>query len=289
MEEFLTRENDASLMFDETLFFGVGVKSQPVEAVAGVSVGSLAETTAGVSLGSLAEATAGVLPGTTTQASLGVSVNYMVRSRRLFSFGAFKRLFDFTVALLMLVFLSPILLIVAVVIKIDSRGPVLFRQRRTGKDGKEFEILKFRSMVADNDVRDMSSDDKYTKFGKMIRRVSIDELPQLINILKGEMSFVGPRPWVPEYFENMNERQRGRVMVRPGITGLAQAKGRNGLSVFEKINFDLEYVQNFSLKQDVKVVFLTVKTVVAREGVDAGKGQIHSDIEDLKRENFVGA
>lgn len=126
-------------------------------------------------------------------------------------------------------------------------------------------------------------------WGRIIRRASVDELPQLINILKGEMSFVGPRPWVPEYFKNMNERQRGRVAVRPGITGLAAAKGRNGLSVFEKINYDLEYVENFSLRQDVKVVFLTMKTVLTKEGAEAGKSQVHNEINDLKLENHVGA
>jgi len=120
-------------------------------------------------------------------------------------------------------------------------------------------------------MRDALCDDKYTKLVEKLRKSSVDELPQLINVFKGQMSFIGPRPWIPEYWENMNERERERCAVRPGITGLAAAKGRNGLSVFEKIGYDLEYVRNYSLKQDVKVVFLTVKQVLSREEADAGK------------------
>lgn len=208
-----------------------------------------------------------------------------VPSSRLFSYGAFKRGFDLIVSAVALVVLSPLFVLTAVLIKLDSRGPVFFRQKRTGKDGKEFDILKFRSMAADNDIHDKSCADKCTRVGKFIRRTSIDELPQLINVFLGQMAFIGPRPWVPEYFENMNERERGRVAVRPGITGLAAAKGRNGISVFEKIDYDLQYVANYSLKQDAKVIFLTVKTVLSGKGVDAGKSGIHDDIRDLKAEN----
>ena len=146
-------------------------------------------------------------------------------------------------------------------------------------------MYKFRSMVADNDIRDATCNDKYTRVGKFIRRTSIDELPQLINVVRGQMSFIGPRPWIVEYWENMNEIERGRAAVRPGITGLAAAKGRNGLNVFEKIGYDLEYVRNFSFRQDVKVVFLTIGTVLKGDEVDAGKGRIHDDIKDLKKRN----
>lgn len=204
---------------------------------------------------------------------------------RLVSFGCFKRGFDLTVASVSLILLSPLFLIVAGAIKLDSPGPVLFRQKRTGKKGKVFNMYKFRSMVADNDLRDASCNDKYTRVGKFLRRTSIDELPQLINVMRGQMSFIGPRPWIVEYWENMNEMERGRAAVRPGITGLAAAKGRNGLNVFEKIGYDLEYVRNFSFRQDVKVVFLTIGTVFKGDEVDAGKGRIHNDIEDLKKRN----
>lgn len=185
----------------------------------------------------------------------------------------------------MLVGLSPLFAAVAVAVKLDSPGPVFFRQKRTGKNGKEFEILKFRSMVVDNDMRDASCEDEYTKLGKRLRKTSIDELPQLINVLEGQMTFVGSRPWVPEYYENMNERERRRYTVCPGITGLAAVRGRNGLDVFEKIGYDLEYVDNYSLRQDIEVVALTVRQVFKHDEVDAGKGKIHNDIKDLKREN----
>ena len=204
---------------------------------------------------------------------------------RILSYGALKRGFDLIVSSVLLVGLLQLFAIVATAIKIDSPGPVFFRQKRTGKNGKEFEILKFRSMVADNDMRDTTCEDKYTRLGVKLRKTSIDELPQLINVLRGQMTFVGPRPWIPEYYENMNERERRRYTVRPGITGLAAAKGRNGLDVFEKIGYDLEYVDNYSFKQDIKVVVLTVRQLFRHEEVDAGKGKIHNDIEDLKREN----
>jgi len=196
-----------------------------------------------------------------------------------------KRTFDIVFALVGVIAASPLFLIVAIAIKTTSKGPVFFRQRRTGKDGKEFDILKFRSMVADNDVRDLSKGDQYTTVGKFIRRTSIDELPQLINIVKGEMSFVGPRPWIPEYWQNMNDEERERNSVRPGITGLAQVMGRNSINIFEKIGHDLKYVQSASILMDLKVMFLTIKTAVVGKSVSNGKSGIAEDIEDLKKEN----
>lgn len=201
---------------------------------------------------------------------------------RIRAYAVFKRSMDFLLATFSVVFLSPTFLILAIAIKIDSPGPILFKQERVGKDGKVFKILKFRSMVSDNDVRDTSCEDKYTRVGKLIRRTSLDELPQLFNVIVGQMSFVGPRPWIVEYWENMNEEERGRSKVRPGITGLAQVKGRNGISIFEKIRYDLVYVDNFSLKQDIKVILMTMKTVVSGVSVDAGKAGVRDDIRDLK-------
>lgn len=196
-----------------------------------------------------------------------------------------KRVLDLVLAVGMLVVLLPVLVVVALVVKLDSPGPVLFRQERTGKNGKVFQILKFRSMAVDNDVRDNSCGDKYTRVGGVLRRTSLDELPQLFNILLGQMSFIGPRPWIPEYWTNMSEVDRERSKVRPGITGLAAAKGRNDLTVFQKIAYDLEYVRNYSLKQDIKVIFMTIKTVLGKEGAEAGKGGIHDEIEELKKED----
>ncbi len=193
-----------------------------------------------------------------------------------------KRVIDFTLAVVILIiFLIP-MIIVGIAIKIDSKGPVFFKQERTGKNGKIFKMYKFRSMAVDNDVHNFKEEDKYTKVGKFIRALSLDELPQIINILKGEMAFIGPRPWIPEYYDNMNEEQRKRYEVLPGITGLAQVKGRNNIGIIEKINYDLEYVRNFSLKQDIKIFFLTIKTVFSKKGVNAGKGTIHNELEALK-------
>jgi len=196
-----------------------------------------------------------------------------------------KRGIDLVMAvLLLIIFLIP-MLIIAVLIKLDSKGPVLFKQKRTGLKGKVFNLYKFRSMVTDNDVHDFSKGDQYTKVGNILRKTSLDELPQIINILKGEMSFIGPRPWITDYYDNMNEKQRHRNDVLPGITGLAQAKGRNNISINEKINYDLEYVKNYSFRQDVKIVFLTIKTVLSKEGADAGKDTIKKEIDDLKKHN----
>ena len=193
-----------------------------------------------------------------------------------------KRGLDLTIALIMLLVLLIPMVIIAICIKLEDKGPALFKQERTGKDGKNFKLMKFRSMKVNNDVRDFSKGDQYTKVGKFIRKTSLDELPQIFNIIKGEMSFIGPRPWIPEYFEYMNETQRGRVKVLPGMTGLAQASGRNGISIFQKISYDLQYVKNFSFKQDIYIVFKTIYVVLKKESVDIGKLGIKSEIDDLK-------
>ena len=193
-----------------------------------------------------------------------------------------KRGMDFVFATILVVVFCPLFLLIAALIKIDSKGPVFFRQERVGKDGKIFRIFKFRSMAWNNDMRDTSRRDEYTHVGKVIRRLSLDELPQLFNILKGEMSFIGPRPWVVEYWTNMNREERLRASVLPGITGLAQVKGRNGISIFSKIEYDIIYVRNFSFKQDVRIFLMTILTVLSGRGVDAGKEGVMGDIRNLK-------
>ena len=196
-----------------------------------------------------------------------------------------KRLMDVVLALFGLILAFIPMIVVAVAIKLESKGPALFKQVRTGKDGKNFNLYKFRSMTVDNDVLNFKTENKITKVGKFIRKTSLDELPQLFNILKGEMSFIGPRPWIVEYYNNFNAHQKRRVEVLPGITGLAQATGRNNLSIFEKINYDIEYVDNFSFKMDVKVVLKTIKTVLSKEGAELSKYGIKEEIEDLKAQN----
>lgn len=197
-----------------------------------------------------------------------------------------KRVIDFIMALVLMIVLFIPIVVISIVIKLDSKGPVFFKQIRTGKNGKEFLLYKFRSMVVDNDVHDFSSGDKHTKVGTFLRKTSLDEIPQLINILKGDMSFIGPRPWIPDYYQSMNIRQRHRYDVLPGITGLAQAKGRNDISIFAKINYDLEYVKNISLLYDIKVVFWTIETVLSKVGADAGKSTIQLELETLKTQEL---
>ena len=196
-----------------------------------------------------------------------------------------KRGLDFLLALILLILLFIPMCMISLLIKIEDKGYSIFRQVRTGKNGKEFELFKFRSMKIHNDVRDFSKEDEYTKIGKFIRKTSLDELPQLFNILKGDMSFIGPRPWIPEYYENMTKEQRRKYDVTPGLTGLAQVSGRNGISIFDKINCDIKYVENFSFKQDLYIVFKTIYVVLKKESVDIGKSGIKGELEQLKDAN----
>lgn len=194
-----------------------------------------------------------------------------------------KRILDFVFALLLFIILLIPMIIIGIVIKLEDKGPALFKQIRTGKDGKEFKILKFRSMKINNNVYDFNKEKEYTKVGRIIRKTSLDELPQIINILKGEMSFIGPRPWIIDYYKLMNKKQRKRVKVLPGMTGLAQVNGRNLLSINEKINYDLKYIDNFSFKQDLFIFFKTITTLFKKD--KTSNGGIKEELEELKREN----
>lgn len=200
-------------------------------------------------------------------------------------FAAFKFICDRLFALIGLILFSPIMLVIAIIIKLDSKGPIIFKQNRTGKGGRNINIYKFRTMIVSNNVRDFTTKDKHTRVGAFLRKTSLDELPQLFSIFLGNMSFIGPRPWIPEYYENMNDIQRQRYCVRPGLTGLAQVSGRNKISIFDKINYDLEYIKNYSLHQDIKIVFLTIKAVIKGSGADAGKDTIKKELEKLSKRN----
>ena len=181
-----------------------------------------------------------------------------------------KRALDVTFSLLGTAVSSPILLAVAAAIKIDSKGPVIFKQERLGKDGKVFEIYKFRSMCVGAEhmgtgQNSFKGDSRITRVGKVIRATSLDELPQFINILKGDMSFIGPRPTLtyhPWKLEEYTDFQRRRFEVRPGITGLAQVHGRKTIDWNERIKYDVEYVDNLSLGLDCKILFQTVWNVL---------------------------
>jgi undecaprenyl phosphate N,N'-diacetylbacillosamine 1-phosphate transferase len=196
-----------------------------------------------------------------------------------------KRTFDLVVALGMLVLMLPIVVVVALAIKIESKGPALFTQERTGLNGKNFKLRKFRSMTTDNDVRDLSRGNQITKVGKFLRSTSIDEIPQFINVLIGDMSFIGPRPWIPEYYQNMNQEQRQRANVRPGITGLAQARGRNAITINAKINYDLEYVRRISLKEDITIILLTVYSLFEKEENTIDKYGIENELSILRNQD----
>jgi exopolysaccharide biosynthesis polyprenyl glycosylphosphotransferase len=173
-----------------------------------------------------------------------------------------KRAFDFAASLLGLIILSPLFLIIAVLIKLDSKGPVFFKQERVGKDGELFTIYKFRTMVENAEnmgagYRVKNKDPRITKIGNFLRKTSLDELPQLINIVKGEISIVGPRPTLEYQVKEYNEYQWQRLKVKPGVTGLAQINGRQSLTWKEKIDYDVQYVNNRSFLLDLKIIFKT--------------------------------
>ncbi len=197
----------------------------------------------------------------------------------------FKRLFDILFALILIIPLAPIMLIVAIVIKLDSKGPAIFKQVRSGKNNKEFMLYKFRSMTCNNDFYDKTKEDQVTKVGSFIRKTSLDELPQLINILKGEMSFIGPRPWVIDYAKYFTEHQMRRLEVLPGITGLAQASGRNAISILDRINLDVEYVDNINLLLDIKIIVKTIIGIIKKEGFSNSKSAIHEELRTLKEQH----
>ena len=194
-----------------------------------------------------------------------------------------KRPQDFLCALIAIIVLSPVMLITAILVRIKLGSPVLFTQERPGKDGKIFKLYKFRTMLPPKDgVIDPTHDaDRLTPFGRKLRSTSLDELPELINMLKGDMSVVGPRPLLVQYLERYNEHQARRHEVRPGFTGLAQVHGRNAISWEEKFDWDVKYVDHITFLGDWKIIFLTLKTVIKREGI--------SNAESATMTEFMGS
>lgn len=186
-----------------------------------------------------------------------------------------KRSFDIIAALGGLIVLSPIMIICAILIKFKLGSPIFFKQKRIGKGNKEFEMIKFRTMKesVDKNGNQLPDSERMTKLGKILRSLSIDELPELINILKGDMSLIGPRPLLVQYLPIYNERQIRRHEVLPGLTGWAQVNGRNNLTWNEKFELDVYYVENFSLKLDIKIFFLTFYKVFKRDGISQ-EGQV---------------
>lgn len=182
-----------------------------------------------------------------------------------------KRILDIILSLIALIIFSPLLISTAILVRFKLGSPILFRQARPGKHEKIFHILKFRSMTdeKDKDGNLLPDEIRLTKFGQFLRSTSIDELPELLNILKGDMAVVGPRPLLVQYLDRYNDEQRHRHDVKPGLTGLAQVNGRNGITWEEKFNYDLHYVKNVTFLGDCKIILQTVQKVFQRQGISS--------------------
>ena len=186
----------------------------------------------------------------------------------------FKRFLDFWIALIALICISPILLIVTIWLHFANKGAgAFFFQERPGKDAKIFKVIKFKTMTDERDAEGnlLPDEQRLTKVGKFVRSTSIDELPQLINVLKGDMALIGPRPLLIEYLPLYSKEQSRRHEVRPGISGWAQCHGRNAISWAEKFKLDVWYVDHVSLMTDIKIIFITIKTVLKREGINSSE------------------
>jgi undecaprenyl phosphate N,N'-diacetylbacillosamine 1-phosphate transferase len=194
-----------------------------------------------------------------------------------------KRIIDIICGVIGLIITSPLWLYVVIKIKAEDRGPVFFVQERVGRNGRLFRMYKFRSMVVGAEKKGLgvfvsTDDERITKIGKFIRKTSIDELPQLINVLKGEMSIVGPRPTLEYQVERYNKEQKRRLLMKPGITGWAQINGRNNMTWPEKIELDLWYVDHWSIGLDLKIIGRTIWSVLKREGIYSDEGIIVDEI-----------
>ncbi len=185
-----------------------------------------------------------------------------------------KRVLDIIISLIILLIVWPLLLIISLIIKIVDHGKVFYNQERTGLYGKSFKMYKFKTM----------NDKKVTKFGKFLRITSLDELPQFINILKGDMSLIGPRPWIPDYFKRFNNTQKKRVNVKPGIIGLAQVNGRNSINIFQKINYDIEYIENLSFILDIKILFKSLKVIIIKEDINNIEEHLKEELHLLENQ-----
>jgi undecaprenyl phosphate N,N'-diacetylbacillosamine 1-phosphate transferase len=182
----------------------------------------------------------------------------------------FKRVIDFSFSLVLIVISAPIILIITLIFLFNNCNP-FFLQSRPGKNTKSFKLLKFKTMDDKKDIYGnlLPDEERITKFGQFIRKTSLDELPQLINVLKGDMSLIGPRPLLVEYLPLYNNVQKQRHKVKPGITGYAQVNGRNTISWKQKFEYDLWYIENISLSLDIKIAFLTIKKVFRSEGISS--------------------
>jgi len=182
-----------------------------------------------------------------------------------------KRIFDFCISLLLIGILLPVFLVIVIAVRLSSKGPAIFRQERAGKNGKPFMFYKFRTMKIGIDPFGPSpksgDDPRLTKIGRFLREYSLDELPQLFNVLKGDMSIVGPRPLYLSQMAEWNERQKKRLLAKPGLTGLAQISGRGGLTIEEKLELDVKYVETAGFFADIKIILKTIALVFRRKSI----------------------
>lgn len=196
-----------------------------------------------------------------------------------------KRVMDFVLSLIAIIVLSPVLLVVAILVRTKLGSPVLFMQERPGKDEKIFKLYKFRTMTGEKDENGKLLPDevRLTKFGKMLRSTSLDELPELFNILKGDMSIVGPRPLLVEYLPYYTERERLRHTVRPGLSGLAQVSGRNYLGWDKRLEKDVEYVESLSFLFDVKIIWMTVMQTIKKQDIAVDTNKVEPNFAEERR------
>ncbi|MDR0138861.1 sugar transferase [Metabacillus idriensis] len=199
-----------------------------------------------------------------------------------------KRPMDFMLSLIAIIVLSPVLLVVAILVRTKLGSPVLFKQKRPGLNEEIFMMYKFRTMTDERDVKGELLPDsvRLTKFGRLLRSTSLDELPELFNILKGDMSIIGPRPLLVQYLQLYNNHQKRRHEVRPGLSGLAQVSGRNAISWEDKFNLDVEYVDNVRFIEDWKIIFSTVKKVFVREGINSETAATIEPFKGTKKERM---
>lgn len=202
----------------------------------------------------------------------------------------FKRIFDVVLTFVAFIIFLPIFSLVAILVRINLGSPVIFKHDRPGKNEVVFKLYKFRTMIDKYDENGVLFPDsqRLNKFGKFIRSTSLDELPELFNILKGDMSIVGPRPLLLQYLPLYNERQKRRHDIRPGLTGLAQASGRNSISWEEKFGLDIKYVDNVSLFLDVKIIMITIFKVLKRDGISCKNGVTAEIFKGKKTNSSVG-
>jgi undecaprenyl phosphate N,N'-diacetylbacillosamine 1-phosphate transferase len=199
-----------------------------------------------------------------------------------------KRPMDFMLSLIAIIVLSPVLLVVAVLVRTKLGSPVLFKQKRPGLNEEIFLMYKFRTMTDEKDAKGELLPDsvRLTKFGRLLRSTSLDELPELFNILKGDMSIIGPRPLLVQYLPLYNNHQKRRHEVRPGLSGLAQVSGRNAISWEDKFNLDVEYVDSVRFIEDWKIIFLTIKKVFVREGINSETAATIEPFKGTKKERM---